>query len=44
MFDIIKQTSIGKFSDAEKCLIFGDTHSNMFKEIIISGINVYNNI
>lgn len=33
--------SVEKFTDAEKCLIYGDTNSNFYNEIIVSGINYY---
>lgn len=29
--------SVEKFTDAEKCLIYGDTYSNVYNEIIVSG-------
>lgn len=35
----MEHMSVGKFSDTEKCLIFSDTHSNVYNEIILSGIN-----
>lgn len=33
--------SVEKFTDTEKCLIYGDTYSNVYNEIIVSGINYY---
>lgn len=36
----MKNMSIEKFSDTEKCLIYGDTCSNVFNEIIVSGIMI----
>jgi len=37
----VNNMSVEKFTDTEKCLIYGDTYSNLYNEIIVSGINYY---
>jgi len=37
----MSDSSVNRFSDVEKCLIFGNTHSKLHNEIILSGINDY---